>query len=231
MPPTSIDGTDITGATIDGQDVQEITVDGQTVFTAADPFIIDDFEDGNISEYSGDTGTFTTTTTNPIGGTTSLLYPSSGGGDTTIMSTSGLDNYPSAGDEFSFKVRTSSVTNTQAYVGFGTTLNAVPEFSGDGYFVFFNYNGGKFSFRRFDNGSRTILAEDTSVSYTSNETYTVEVDWGSAGSFTVTLLDTSGTVSTLSASDTEYSSGGFGFVGNNFSPGAAEILFDDATLL
>jgi len=35
MIPTSIDGTDITGATIDGQDVQEITVDGQTVFTSA----------------------------------------------------------------------------------------------------------------------------------------------------------------------------------------------------
>jgi len=34
MIPTSIDGTDITGATIDGQDVQEITVDGDTVFTA-----------------------------------------------------------------------------------------------------------------------------------------------------------------------------------------------------
>jgi len=34
IPPTSIDGTDITGATIDGTDVQEITVDGQTVFTA-----------------------------------------------------------------------------------------------------------------------------------------------------------------------------------------------------
>jgi hypothetical protein len=32
-PPTSIDGTDITGATIDGQEVQEITIDGQTVFT------------------------------------------------------------------------------------------------------------------------------------------------------------------------------------------------------
>jgi len=31
MIPTSIDGTDITGATIDGTDVQEITVDGQTV--------------------------------------------------------------------------------------------------------------------------------------------------------------------------------------------------------
>jgi len=34
IPPTSIDGTDITGATIDGTDVQEITVDGETVFTA-----------------------------------------------------------------------------------------------------------------------------------------------------------------------------------------------------
>jgi hypothetical protein len=33
-PPTSIDGTDITGATIDGQEVQEITVDGDTVFKA-----------------------------------------------------------------------------------------------------------------------------------------------------------------------------------------------------
>jgi len=37
MPPTSIDGTDITGATIDGTDVTEITVDGQTVFTAGLP--------------------------------------------------------------------------------------------------------------------------------------------------------------------------------------------------
>jgi len=33
-PPTSIDGTDITGATIDGQEVQEITIDGETVFSA-----------------------------------------------------------------------------------------------------------------------------------------------------------------------------------------------------
>jgi len=36
-PPTSIDGTDITGATIDGQEVQEITIDGDTVFTAGPP--------------------------------------------------------------------------------------------------------------------------------------------------------------------------------------------------
>jgi len=52
MIPTSIDGTDITGATIDGTDVQEITVDGQTVFTAAvqNPgFVIDDFGDNKLT--------------------------------------------------------------------------------------------------------------------------------------------------------------------------------------
>ena len=42
IPPTSIDGTDITGATIDGTDVQEITVDGDVVFSAQqlDPSLI-----------------------------------------------------------------------------------------------------------------------------------------------------------------------------------------------
>jgi len=36
-PPTSIDGTDITGATIDGAEVTEITVDGNTVFAPGPP--------------------------------------------------------------------------------------------------------------------------------------------------------------------------------------------------
>jgi len=50
MPPTSIDGTDITGATIDGTDVQEITVDGDTVFTSAlDNYIFDDFNDNDLT--------------------------------------------------------------------------------------------------------------------------------------------------------------------------------------
>jgi len=45
IPPTSIDGTDITGATIDGTDVQEITVDGDVVFSAAPPL------NTNVSHY------------------------------------------------------------------------------------------------------------------------------------------------------------------------------------
>jgi hypothetical protein len=56
-PPTSIDGTDITGATIDGQEVQEITVDGQTVFTSDLTRVIemiDDFEDNDTTTLSTD---------------------------------------------------------------------------------------------------------------------------------------------------------------------------------
>jgi len=61
MPPTSIDGTDITGATIDGTDVTEITVDGQTVFTSVFSYF-DDFSTNTISDYelydqNGQTGT------------------------------------------------------------------------------------------------------------------------------------------------------------------------------
>jgi len=48
-PPTSIGGTDITGATIDGTDVQEITVDGQTVFTAVPAGAFDIKELGPIN--------------------------------------------------------------------------------------------------------------------------------------------------------------------------------------
>jgi len=55
IPPTSIDGTDITGATIDGTDVQEITVDGQTVFTA-----VPDLPASADHQWLGDEGTGTT---------------------------------------------------------------------------------------------------------------------------------------------------------------------------
>jgi len=61
MIPTSIDGTDITGATIDGTDVTEITVDGQTVFTAAPPipqsvvyeYLYDNFSSGTWQDSAG----------------------------------------------------------------------------------------------------------------------------------------------------------------------------------
>jgi len=51
MIPTSIDGTDITGATIDGTDVTEITVDGDVVFTGGFEYF-DDFNTDTRSDYN-----------------------------------------------------------------------------------------------------------------------------------------------------------------------------------
>jgi len=76
MPPTSIDGTDITGATIDGTDVTEITVDGDTVFTAGLPDEDDlharyDFSQATgtstVNDLSGNGHTLTGSYTGPTG--------------------------------------------------------------------------------------------------------------------------------------------------------------------
>jgi len=56
MIPTSIDGTDITGATIDGTDVQEITVDGDVVFSGipdTQVYLHDDWGDGKLQNRDG----------------------------------------------------------------------------------------------------------------------------------------------------------------------------------
>jgi hypothetical protein len=72
-PPSSIDGTDITGATIDGQDVQEITVDGQTVFTAITDTVIHRY----TFENNSNTTTLTDTVGSANGAITGMTYTTS----------------------------------------------------------------------------------------------------------------------------------------------------------
>jgi len=116
-PPTSIDGTDITGATIDGQDVQEITIDGQTVFTAIDPNLIDNFEDSNGIYNTNDSltdvgytlsqsGAFARTTTRPFQGSISMECNTGSDGQqvrATPASTN-LPQFPTRGEKFAFEV-------------------------------------------------------------------------------------------------------------------------------
>jgi hypothetical protein len=87
MPPTSIDGTDITGATIDGQDVEEITVDGQTVFSATSlPVAYSNL----IAWYPFDSATYGGSNTDDV---TSLLQPTASGDSTNFA----LSNDPNSG--------------------------------------------------------------------------------------------------------------------------------------
>jgi hypothetical protein len=79
MIPTSIDGTDITGATIDGTDVTEITVDGQTVFTASQLAFSSSFESATWeNDFQGDTGNPSRTSTRSFDGSFSIFNSSDG---------------------------------------------------------------------------------------------------------------------------------------------------------
>jgi hypothetical protein len=105
-PPTSIDGTDITGATIDGQEVQEITIDGQTVF---EPLLIDDFETGNLDSYTVRNSGWGITTSNTFNGQFSAQ---SSGFDARIdtVNPPGGD-VPLFGDDFEFYFRVNGAVN------------------------------------------------------------------------------------------------------------------------
>jgi len=85
MIPTSIDGTDITGATIDGTDVQEITVDGQTVFTATPASLVAQYRfennvEDSINNFDGVDNTGLGYTGSSEEGSFAKLFDTNGGG-------------------------------------------------------------------------------------------------------------------------------------------------------
>jgi hypothetical protein len=96
-PPTSIDGTDITGATIDGQDVQEITVDGQTVFTAGVPDFGDVHSHFDVSDKSSIFPLRNETSEGdlPAGGSPTLLTGQKNG--LNVVSYDGVDDFHEGG--------------------------------------------------------------------------------------------------------------------------------------
>jgi len=168
IPPTSIDGTDITGATIDGTDVTEITVDGDVVFSK-EGTIIDNFESGNLNAYTN-TSNFTISSSVVIEGSNSLEYQNptnmfdmySDFGD-------GLNAYPQKGEKFSFLIYDSD--QNLPTVMFGVDGNAQ-----DGYSLEHIPNLNRIILLRIDGGSFTILFDQNRTMNTS-EWYEYEVQW------------------------------------------------------
>jgi len=93
IPPTSIDGTDITGATIDGTDVQEITVDGQTVFTAG-PANLPVAYSNLVAWYPFDSATYGGSNADDV---TALFNPGQSGDSTAYDGTVNGATYQSSG--------------------------------------------------------------------------------------------------------------------------------------
>jgi len=202
MAPINIDGSPVQDITIDGQPVTEVTVDGDVVFPAIRD--VDTFEDGDLSEYFGDTGAYTIQTSTVFEGSRALR-----GFDGGVMaSTNGLNSYPERGDTFSVRNRwTSSATFHSSAILFGLSSTS------DHYQVgIADRNPDNFSIRVTDGGTVTVLADDA-VDVNGGEWYEIRVRWNSSDLIEAKLLSQSGsTISTISATDsTHASNSGIGF--------------------
>jgi hypothetical protein len=233
IPPTSIDGTDITGATIDGQDVQEITVDGNTVFTAENPppvipGVVDNFEEvlyedenRSLSDvYGGDLGVFSRQQSVVFSGDYALEFTNT----TFPRSISDTDylNHPSRGDSFQARIRRTTVQNGNAGINWATQDESD---NAGKYGAKLNFAGNSLDINRYDPQINKLVT--TGQSYNSNEWYRLRVDWENNGDITATLFDDSGSqLNQISTNDTTYTSGGVGYDANSGSSNASTYIDD-----
>jgi hypothetical protein len=136
--------------------------------------IVDNFEDGDISEFGGDTNKFSTTTSTVYNGTYALEADPPGSLK-TIESTSGLPTYPQEGDTFAYNFYPTDFANQQyvAGIAFGESS------SGNNYAVSVTETGGQTDTFELvvDNGLSTSASSTFSLS--TNQWYEVNIDWTS----------------------------------------------------
>ena len=166
-------------------------------------FIIDDFEDDDLSEYTFDRGSSgASIVDSPTYHGDDVLQIS--GTDTEMISTSGLDYYPAAGDTFRYWVRGHNGAD-RINLTYGVQDHQ------NRYFARVNPAQGHVALYRYENGSGTLLA-DQGVSLSQDTWYEAEIAWSSTGDHTFTLSDAAGNqLAQISATDSTWSSGGVGY--------------------
>jgi len=200
--------------------------DSQTGITT-----VDSFEDGDVSEYGGDTGIFTVNTNSPVfDGTESLkAVDNSSNSSKDISSTSGLGTYPAQGDTFRMNVQIRESRNI-AMLTYGVqTEGSFNDLYG------LNLNGNNDDLILFvrNGGSQTNLAS-TNYSPPVGTELVFEVEWTTNGDHTGRVLDTDGSTlaGPISATDTTYTSGGVGvFAGSGKISTTYKITYDNIRIV
>jgi hypothetical protein len=203
-----------------------------TVITSSGGVVIDDFEDGDLSEYATNGSYWSADTNSPVvNGSYSLKYSPPDNSANTIRSTSGLERYPQAGDTFDVWVNLGSsgpftANNTQLLFGIQSTVGdneyRVPIRGRD--------DQQQFAFQVRENGSQKTIAS-ASYAYDPDTWYRVEVIWGEGGSFTITLYDIKGTqLQQITATDSTFASGGFGLLASSTDSNGAAVAHDYAQI-
>ncbi len=179
--------------------------------------IVDDYEDGDISEYGGDTGFFdvkheSNTSVSARNGSYVLSAQTDGSNWKAISSTAGLNTYPSPGDTFRVWVWHDTLTSEAANyirIYFGTQSDT-PE--PDGYYLTLGKAStapANLEIEKRSGGRKSLVSGSASVS--NSAWYELGVDWASDGTITASLYNTSGSeLETISTTDTTFASGGVG---------------------
>ena len=196
---------------------ESIGSDGGSSSTTS--FVIDDFEDGNLSEYEHDTtrsGRASIVSSPTYKGSYAFMIRDE---PTEVISTSGLDAYPSAGDTFSYWVRGSGGADM-------TNFRYGVQNHSNGYFVRVNIAEDRLKLYSLETGDATLLDGQTSgFTLNQNMWYRTEVTWETDGTQTVTLYNTDGTqLAQVSGSDTKWNSGGIGL--DAYPSSGQSVYFD-----
>jgi len=177
--------------------------DGYSVFST-----FDDFEDGNISEYSGNTSKFSVSSSEVYGGNYALS--ASNPDDKTTSGAYRNSQTVSQGQTFRY-VQYVDIAHTSDET---CTLFGVQSTSSNNYAICLEQFGtDRISIGKniVNNDSSGSLLTSTPVTFATGW-YEVEVNWNTNGDIKAFLYDKDGElVTSISVNDTTYSSGGYGF--------------------
>lgn len=200
-------------------------------FVASGATIVDSFEDQGLSEYTSDTGSYSTTSSFASDGSYGVSCDAAA--TANIYSSSGLDNYPSKPVEFKVDMQTSLGTSDTT-----DTIELSPIFgfvdSNNWYMLQIRADGPNMRFWIFNSGSFSTVTSATSLSeWQANTTYTLQIQWddgstfgGSDGDMSAEVFDPDGnSIGTNSGNDTTHNGSGIGFRSNK--PSTSDDLFYD----
>ena len=177
------------------------------------PIIIEDFESGNLNNWIiqyPNVGTVENSRTSVYEGEYSLYMRggNSGEKDNMIYSLKGLPRYPKKGDTVSFKYN---------HISDGVRFIFAMQDINNYYFVHVYNNtagGSTLAIDKCVDGNTSTISSLTTETYLldKNIWYEVRVEWKKDGTIILTLLDGEIVKDSISGVDTEFSSGGIGFI-------------------
>lgn len=192
-----------TGNETEPQTLNNITIDGsgdeaQAVLATNRFETFESFEDGDLSEYTEDTGSFSVVSDRSTDGSQALYSDSN---NQKIISTTGLDRYPEKGDSFKTDVYLESGGGTWLIFGYQNSSNY--------YRVGIHGGDDELLIEKTEDGVTTEL-DSVPYSPTYGEWITIETEWGADGTISATVLNGGVEEATTTGQDGTFDSGGIG---------------------